>query len=390
MTARANDTVERFVLSVDEQELVDLKQRLRIARFPDDDPAPGWRHGVPVAEMKRLRDYWLNQYDWRRCERRLNDIGQFKTVIDGLGVHFLHARSPEPNALPLVLTHGWPGSVVEFLKVIGPLTNPTAHGGEAADAFHVIAPSLPGYGFSDSAPAADWDPRPVAKVWRKLMQRLGYDRYVAQGGDWGSAVTVELGMLAPPELLGVHVNMMAVIPDTDDLATLTEKEKKLLADQAEFRARGTGYSEIQRTRPQTLGYGLADSPIGQAAWVYEKFWDWSDCNGHPLNSFTLDELLDNIMLYWLPNRGASSGRIYAATMGPDADGYYRNGFQPLSLPVGVSVFPKEMSRPSRRWAEKKFSNLIHWNELDRGGHFAAFEVPELYVNEIRTCFRKLR
>jgi len=384
------DTVEKFVLAVDEQELVDLKQRLRIARFPDEAPVNDWRQGVPVGEMKRLRDYWMNEYDWRRCERALNDVGQFKTVIDGVGIHFLHVRSPEPDALPLVLTHGWPGSVIEFLKVIGPLTNPTAHGGKASDAFHIVAPSLPGFGFSDSPPGPDWDPRPIAKIWHKLMKRLGYDRYVAQGGDWGSAVSVELGVLAPPELLGIHVNMMAVIPDADDLANLTEKEKGLLADQKNWHARGTGYSELQRTRPQTVGYALADSPLGQAAWIYEKFWDWSDCGDHPLNSFSMDEVLDNIMLYWLPNRGASSGRIYAATMGPDADGYYKGGFHPVALPTGVSVFPKEMSRASRRWVEKKFSNLIHWNELERGGHFAAFEQPGLFVDEVRACFRKLR
>ena len=385
-----SELIEPFVLSVKEEELAELKCRLRMTRWPEAAPVPGWQQGVPLGEMQRLRDYWLNTYDWRRCERMLNGFGQFRTVIDGTAIHFIHARSPEPTALPIVITHGWPGSVIEFCKVIDPLVNPAAHGGDARDAFHVIVPSLPGFGFSDNPPSIDWGDQRIARAWLTLLRRLGYRRFVAQGGDWGAAVTVELAALEAPELLGIHLNMAIVLPDKNDMDNLTEKERQLLADLANFVRDGRGYSEQQRTKPQTLGYALAESPMGQAAWIYDKYRDWSDCDGDPLNSFSLDEMLDNIMLYWLPNHGASAARLYA-TVQPEAwERSGTTGFRPLSLPVGVSVYPKEMYRTSRRWAEKRYSQLIYWNEPERGGHFAAFEEPASFVNEMRNCFRPLR
>ena len=384
----ASNEVEPFHLSIAEEALSDLKQRLAMTRLPDASPLPGWQQGVPLVEIQNLRDYWIRTYDWRRCEKMLNDFGQFRTVIDGVGIHFLHIRSPEPNALPLILTHGWPGSVVEFWKVIGPLTDPRSHGGKAEDAFHLVVPSLPGYGFSDAPP--NWDTLHIAKAWRTLMARLGYARYVAQGGDWGAAVTAELAALEPPQLAGIHLNLVMVIPDETDLANLTETEKEIIARNTEFNDNGQGYADQQRTKPQTLGYALADSPIGQAAWIYDKYRDWSDCDGDPRNTFSMDEMLDNIMMYWLPNRSASSARLYAAVIGPNAEGRFAAGFVPLSLPVGVTMYPKEVMCASRRWVEKTFSRLIYWNEPHRGGHFAAFERPASFVTEMRDCFCSLR
>jgi pimeloyl-ACP methyl ester carboxylesterase len=314
----------------------------------------------------------------------LNGFGQYRTEIDGLGIHFLHIRSPEANATPLLLTHGWPGSVIEFHKVIGPLSDPAAHGGDARDAFHLVIPSLPGYGFSDKPAAKGWGVRRIARAWLMLMKRLGYERFIAQGGDWGAAVTTALGVMHPPELQAIHVNMPIAFPDPAEMAGWTPEEAETAAAFQRFADEETGYSTQQRTRPQTLGYGLTDSPAGQAAWVYEKFHAWTDCNGDPANALTADEMLDNIMLYWLPATGASSARLYWESMG--------SAFQPgtTNVPTGISIFPKEITRPSRRWAEKTYSNIVHWNVLDRGGHFAAFEQPDLFVQELRDCFRKIR
>jgi pimeloyl-ACP methyl ester carboxylesterase len=334
--------------------------------------------------VRSLCDHWRGGYDWRRCEARLNGLGQFNTEIDGLNIHFLHVRWPHPDALPLVITHGWPGSVMEFMKVIGPLTDPTAHGGSAADAFHVVAPSLPGYGFSDKPAKAGWGVPRIAGAWITLMERLGYDRWVAQGGDWGSAVTTAIGVARPPACAAIHVNMPLAFPtDAADRADPTPREQAALAAMAYYQEKDSGYSKEQSTRPQTLGYGLVDSPAGQAAWIYEKYWAWTDHKGTPEDALTPDEMLDNIMLYWLPRAGASSARLYWESFGAFAS-------TQLDLPVGVSIYPKEIFRPSRRWAEKKMSNIIHWNELDKGGHFAAWEQPDLFVQEIRDCFRKVR
>ncbi len=377
------EAITPFTLGVEQDALDDLNRRLDQARWPEKETVDDWTQGSPLAKVQALCRHWRHGYDWRRCEARLNALGQFKTEIDGLGIHFLHVRSPHPNALPLLITHGWPGSVIEFMKVIGPLTDPVAHGGKASDAFHVIAPSLPGYGFSEKPAANGWGLPRIAGAWIQLMARLGYDRWVAQGGDWGSAVTTVIGLIRPPGCAAIHVNMPLVFPPPEEIVDPTPAEQAALASLAYYQDKDSGYSKQQSTRPQSVGYGLVDSPVGQAAWIYEKLWAWTDNKGAPEDVLTQDEMLDNIMLYWLPGTGASSARLYWESFGE-----FRA--VPLELPVGVSIFPKEIFRASRRWAEKYMSNLIHWNELDRGGHFAAWEQPELYVNEIRTCFAKVR
>jgi pimeloyl-ACP methyl ester carboxylesterase len=285
--------------------------------------------------------------------------------------------------MPLVITHGWPGSIVEFHKVIEPLTNPTAFGGDARDAFHVVAPSLPGYGFSGKPARSGWSVQRIARAWSALMPRLGYARYAAQGGDWGAMVTTCIGIQDPDNCLGIHLNMPIAPPDPATMGDLTDKEKSALAGMQHYNDWDSGYSKQQSTRPQTLGYGLTDSPAGQAAWIVEKFWSWTDCDGHPENVLTRDELLDNVMLYWLPANAASSARLYW-------ESFRTPPMDPIAIPVGCSIFPKEIFRTSRRWAEKRFSKLIHFNEMAKGGHFAAFEQPEAFVGEVRECFRKLR
>jgi len=386
----ATDAITSFTIAIDEQALDDLRRRLVNIRWPEEAPAPLWQQGVPVSEMKRLCDYWLKHYDWRRCERMLNGFAQFRTAIDGVDIHFLHVRSPEPNALPMVMTHGWPGSVVEFHKVIGPLTNPTAHGGHANDAFDLIVPSLPGFGFSGNPNSTGWSVTKIAEAWLALVKRLGYTNFVAQGGDVGALVSTEMGKLAPPELKGIHINFAIAFPEESEMENLSEREKKAIADFKHMGEYGRGYSEIQRTKPQTLGYSLADSPVGQAAWIYEKFHAWSDCNGDPTSVFSFDEILDNIMLYWLPCHGASAARIYATRLPHDWRGNDNGGYTTQNVPLGVSVFPKEIFRPARRWMERKYGPLMYWNEVERGGHFAALEQPALFIDEIRACFRPLR
>jgi pimeloyl-ACP methyl ester carboxylesterase len=338
---------------------------------------------VRRARVQALCEYWAEDYDWRRCEKTLNALGQYRTVIDGLGFHFLHVRSPRADALPLILTHGWPGSVVEFLKVIGPLTDPERHGGDPAQAFHVVVPSLPGFGFSDKPTTTGWNVERIASAWIVLMRRLGYTRFVAQGGDWGAAVTTAIGMARPPECAGIHLNMPIIFPEAADFAQLTEAEQATVASMQFYEKKDSGYAKQQQTRPQTLGYGLTDSPAGQAAWIYEKFYAWTDNDGTPESALSRDQMLDNIMLYWLQSTAASSARLYWES----ADSFKARS---LDIPIGVSVFPKEIFRPSRRWAERSYKNIIHWNEPARGGHFAAFEQPEIFVNEIRACFRGLR
>lgn len=376
-------SISEFRLSIADAQLADLKTRLRLTRWPEKEAVDDWAQGVPLEQAKRLVDYWLTRYDWRRCETMLNGFGQFMTQIDGLPIHFLHVRSPHRNAMPLVLSHGWPGSVVEFHKVLGPLTDPTAYGGRAEDAFHVVAPSLPGYGFSGKPAKAGWSVQKIAKAWSELMPRLGYARYVAQGGDWGAAVTTALGALKPPPLAAIHVNLPIVLPKNPGAAP-SPAEAEMLAALQQYERWDSGYSKQQATRPQTLGYGLADSPAGQAMWIFEKFWKWTDCDGDPLNVLSYDELLDNIMLYWLPNCGASSARLYWES--------FHGAFAAvrLEVPAGCSIFAKEIYRAPRSWAEQCMSKLIYWNELPKGGHFAAFEQPGLFVEELRNCFRLVR
>ncbi len=378
-----SEEIVPFRIAATDDELADLRRRLQATRWPDREVVTDWTQGIPLAYTQDVCRYWADEYDWRAREARLNEFDQYRTTIDGLGIHFLHLRSPHAEALPLVMTHGWPGSIVEFHKVIGPLIDPPAHGGDAADAFHVVCPSLPGYGFSDKPTASGWGVEKIADTWATLMARLGYERYVAQGGDWGSMVTTLIGIQDPGHCAGIHVNMPVVGPDPETMNDLTELEQSALAGFQHYNDWDSGYSKQQSTRPQTLGYGLVDSPAGQAAWILEKFWSWTDCNGHPENVLTRDELLDNVMLYWLPGAGASSARLYWESFGkPNLDA--------VSVPSGCSIFPKEIMRTSRRWAEKRFTNLVYWNELDRGGHFAAFEQPEVFVGEVRACFRNMR
>ncbi|MCK9382471.1 MAG: epoxide hydrolase [Sulfuritalea sp.] len=378
-----SESIDPFKLAVTDETLADLRSRLANTRWPDRETVGDWSQGVPLDRIKALCDYWARDYDWRHCEARLNGFGQYHTSIDGLRIHFLHVRSPSPDAVPLILTHGWPGSVVEFLDVIGPLTDPVAHGGNAADAFHVVIPSLPGYGFSDKPATTGWGVERIAAAWIALMTRLGYQRFLAQGGDWGAAVTSAIGMLAPPECVGIHLNMPLIYPGKDDLLHLTAAEQASVASMKFYRQSDSGYAKLQRTRPQTLAYGLTDSPAAQAAWIYEKFYAWTDNRGEPESALTRDAMLDNIMLYWLPATAASAARLYWESLA-----FFKT--TPLALPVGVTIYPKEFSRPSRRWAERHFANIIHWNETEKGGHFAAFEQPALFVTELRNCFRKIR
>ncbi len=375
--------IEPFWLSVAEEDLADLRVRLGRTRWPERETVTDAGQGVLLGDAQDLCAYWRDSYDWRRCEARLNALGQFRTSIDGLGIHFLHVRSPEPDAIPLIMTHGWPGSVVEFLKVIGPLSDPAAHGGKAADAFHVVVPSLPGYGFSDRPSEAGWSVQRIAAAWITLMRRLGYDRFVAQGGDWGSAVTSAMAEIRLPELAAIHLNFVIATPAPEDLASLSDKEKLVLADLQRFNLEGQGYAAIQRTRPQTLGYGLTDLPAGQATWIFDKLAEWTDSGGNPLSVLSYDDILDNIMLYWLPGNAASSARLYW-------ESHRDFAANPTDLPTGCSIFPGEIIRPSRAWAERKYPNLIHWGEPPRGGHFAAFEQPAMFVDEIRTAFETLR
>jgi len=372
-----------FRIEATEAELDDLKRRLAATRWPEPETVGDWSQGIPLSYVQEVCGYWAKEYDWREREARLNRFAQFKTEVDGLGIHFVHARSPHADALPLLITHGWPGSIVEFHKVIEPLTDPTAHGGAAADAFHVVCPSLPGYGFSDKPTASGWGVGRIADAWGQLMRRLGYERYLAQGGDWGAMVTTCIGAQDPDGCAGIHLNMPIALPDPETLADLSEAEKSAMASMQHYEQWDSGYSKQQSTRPQTLGYGLVDSPAGQAAWILEKFWSWTDCDGHPEKVLTRDELLDNVMLYWLPAAAASSARLYW-------ESFRSPSMDPVKVPVGCSIFPKEIFRTSKRWAEKRFDELIHWNELNKGGHFAAFEQPESFIDEVRTCFRSLR
>jgi epoxide hydrolase len=370
----------------------DLRRRLATARWPERETVDDWSQGVRLDFVRDLARYWCDNYDFEAAEKRLNAWPQFTTPIDDLDIHFLHARSPEPDALPLVMSHGWPGTVVEFLDVIGPLADPVAHGGSASEAFHVVCPSLPGYGFSDKPTTTGHGIPWIAEAWQTLMDRLGYARYAAQGGDWGSAITCVLGEAHPDRVVGIHITMPTIPlgPLTDDS---TDEERRNYDDFERHTQWGTGYQYQQSTRPQTLGYGLADSPIGQLAWVVEKFWAWTDCDGDPYRIFTRDQLLDNATVYWMTGTGASSARLYWESAGPAAatnGTALAPGMGVVTVATGCSVFPKEIRRPSRRWAESRFTNIQYWNEPLKGGHFSAFEQPQIFVDEVRSSFRALR
>ena len=371
-----------------QQQLDDLNRRLAHTRWPDAETVDDTSQGPPLAKVRALADRWRAGYDWRRCEALLNGFGQHRTEIDGLGIHFLHIRSPEPDALPLIMTHGWPGSVLEFRDVIGPLTDPRAHGGEARDAFHLVIPSLPGFGFSDRPTATGWNIDRISDAWITLMNRLGYDRWAAQGGDWGASVTTALGYKAPQGLVGIHLNMAMFQPTDEERDQATPDEQAMLDDAKRYDQQFSGYYKLQNSRPQSIGFSLADSPVGLAAWVYALFQDVSDSGGEPESVFTLDQMIDDIMLYWLPNTGASSARLYWEGMQEMIEGGMPSA--PMPTPTSISMFPGEQVRLSRRWAESRFAKLIHFNELERGGHFAALEQPLAFVSELRSTFERLR
>ena len=390
VNTNSSDTALRpFRIAIPQADLDDLRERLARTRWPDELPGAGWSYGVPLDYVQELAAYWRDGYDWHRWEATLNAYPQFTTEIDGQTVHFLHVRSPEPAALPLLLTHGWPGSVAEFLDVIGPLSDPRAHGGDPADAFHLVIPSLPGFGFSGPTHEAGWASGRIARAWAELMRRLGYDRYGAQGGDMGALVSPELGRVDPDHVAGVHVNAATVgfIPfgpvDPAELATFTEAEKGCLERLNRFLSDGNGYFQIQATRPQTVAYGLADSPAGQLAWIVEKFKEWTHpSTALPEEAIDRDHILTNVMLYWLTGTAASSARLYYENMHSGSWGQ-----QPGTTPTGVAVFAEDIA--IRRYGERG-NNIVHWSEFDRGGHFAAMEAPELLTGDIRTFFRPLR
>ena len=386
--ASSNGSVRQFTLAIPRAQLVDLQDRLGKTRWPDKETVEDTQQGPPLADIRRLAERWRNGYDWRSCERLLNGLGQHITRIDGIDIHFLHIRSKERGALPLLLTHGWPGSVLEFRHVIGPLTDPVAHGGKASDAFDVIIPSLPGHGFSGKPTTTGWNNERIAKAWIILMQRLGYTRWAAQGGDRGAQITTRLGYMQPRGLVGIHLNLVEYMPSEAEKASATPAEKKILADMQFYGENLSGYNAIQSKHPQSIAYAVADSPIGQAAWIYQMLQDVSDSGGHPERVFKLDEMIDDIMLYWLPNAGPSSARLYWETA--QEKPRLVTVEEPMPVPAGVSMFPGEKARISKRWAEPRFAKLVHFNDLPKGGHFAAWEQPVAFVDELRATFRSVR
>jgi pimeloyl-ACP methyl ester carboxylesterase len=385
-TTPSGGTVVPFRVAVPQAALDDLKLRLRMVRWPEKETVGDWSQGVPLAKARALVDHWRDRYDWRKLEARLNAHPQFRTSIDGLGIHFIHVKSRHANALPILLTHGWPGSILEFLDVIGPLTDPTRHGGKAEDAFHVVIPSMPGFGFSDKPADTGWDVVRTAKAWGVLMQRLGYTKWVAQGGDWGSGVTHALGHVRPSGLVAAHVNWPLVFPEQMP-AKPTPEEQAAYAAAGRFANEEFGYFKEQATRPQTVGYALADSPVGQAMWIYEKFQAWTDNRGNPEDALSMDAMLDDITLYWLTNTGASSARIYWQNSQGKPAGFSAGR---IELPMAATIFPREIYRAPKAWAQALWPNMIYWNEVDRGGHFAGFEQPRLFSEEMRKAFRSVR
>jgi len=375
--------IHPFRLAVPQEQLDDLNRRLDTTRWAERETVDDWSQGTPLAVLRDLVGYWRSEYDWRRCEAQLNALGQSISEIDGLDIHFLHVRSPQEGALPLLLTHGWPGSVAEFLRVAGPLSDPVAHGGRAEDAFHLVIPSLPGYGFSAKPARAGWGVERIARAWAELMRRLGYDHWVAQGGDWGAFTTYVIGMQAPAGCRGIHLNMPIGGPTRHARENPTPEEERAFERMAYYQEWDSGYAKQQQTRPQTLGYGLVDSPVGLAGWIFEKLHGWSDNGGDTCAVLGRDAVLDNIMLYWLPATGASAARLYWESFARIKPGE-------ITLPAGISVFPKEITPSPRAWVERRMKNIVHWNELPRGGHFAAWEQPHLFVDELRECFRPMR
>ncbi|MGZ3397366.1 MAG: epoxide hydrolase family protein [Isosphaeraceae bacterium] len=385
MSTDPGASINPFRVDIPESDLLDLRDRLARTRWPTELPGSGWDRGVPVDYLQDLTRYWRDDYDWRKHEAQLNQHPQSTTTIDRQNVHFLHVRSPEPAALPLIITHGWPGSIVEFLDIIGPLTDPAAHGGDPADAFHVVAPSIPGFGFSGPIREAGWDTARVAQAWAELMSRLGYERYGAQGGDTGALVSPQLGRIDPDHVVGVHVNSLVTFPSgqTGELDDLADADQKRLELMQRWQNELSGYAILQSTRPQTLAYALTDSPVGQLAWIVEKFKDWTDPAAElPEDAVDRDRLLTDVSVYWLTATAGSSANIYyegARSWGQTAE--------PSAVPTGVAVFPMDVT--IRPIAEREH-NIVRWSEFDRGGHFAAMEAPDLLLDDMRAFFRPLR
>jgi pimeloyl-ACP methyl ester carboxylesterase len=398
LAAAEDKTIRPFRVSIPDAALVDLKRRIAATRWPERESVDDFSQGVQLERLRPLVQYWGAKHDWRKAEAKLNALPNFVTTIDGLNVHFIHVRSRHPNAMPLLMTHGWPGSVFELLKVVDPLTNPTAHGGRAEDAFHLVLPSYPGYGFSEKpTKATAWGPDHVGRAFHELMQRLGYQQYVSQGGDWGAIISEVMAVQAPLGLLGIHINMPGTVPASvlrlvrnrePAPASFSDAEKKAFAGLEYFYHKGFGYAEMMNTRPQTLGYSLADSPVGMLAFFYDKLTEWTYTDRQPEKVLSYDDMLDNVTLYWVTNTGTSSSRSYwdAAQGG----GGPFNAFEITKVPVAVTIFPGEIYRAPKSWGEQAFKKLIYWNEVDKGGHFAAWEVPQLFSQEIRAAFRSLR
>ena len=381
------NSIRPFQINIPESELNQLSDRLKSTRWPDAETVSSWDQGIPLDYAKSLANYWINEYDWRRCEKMLNQWPNYMTSIEDIDIHFIHKPSPHPDALPIIISHGWPGSVIEFCKVIDALTEPEKYGGDAKDAFSVVIPSLPGYGFSDKPKTPGTSVEKIGRMWGQLMRTIGYKEYVAQGGDWGAIISQSMGITEVENCKAIHLNMPIVMPDPETMNELSEKEQSALDAMNYYNEWDSGYSKQQSTRPQTVAYGLSDSPVGQMSWIIEKFYSWTDCVQEGEKKLetvlTKDELLDNVMIFWLTNSSASSARLYW-------ESFNNPNFDPINIPTGCSQFPKEIFQCSRRWAEKRFSKLIYWNELDRGGHFAAFERPDTFVEELRNCFRSIR
>ena len=391
--ATQGSAIRPFRVEIPEDALTDLRRRIAATRWPGKETVANQSQGVQLARLQALVRYWGTDYDWRKVEAKLNAQPLFVTEIDGLDIQFIHVRSKHDNALPLIMTHGWPGSILELMKVIGPLTDPTAHGGSAEDAFHLVVPSLPGFGFSGKPTATGWGSDHIARAWGELMARLGYKRFVSQGGDCGSVISHRMAMQAVPGLIGIHVNMPATVPaELQPLlaqglpapAGLPDREKAAYDQLNDFYQNNTGYSAMMVTRPQTVGYALADSPVGQAAWMYDKIAQWTYSGGDPEKSLTRDEILDDISLYWLTDSATSAAQIYWED--------HSNNFNAvdISLPAAVTIFPGEIYRAPRSWVERAYHTLIYFNEVDKGGHFAAWEEPQLLAAEVRAAFRSLR
>lgn len=396
--ADADDSIRPFSIHVPQSQLTDLRQRIAMTAWPDKETVTDTSQGVQLATVQSLVKYWGDGYDWRKVEKTLNALPEFLTTIDGVDIQFIHVRSREPNAMPLILTHGWPGSPLEFIKSIGPLTDPVAHGGRAEDAFDVVIPAIPGYGFSGKPTELGWNPERVAKAWDVLMKRLGYTHYVSQGGDHGSVISDALARQAPPGLLGIHLNMPATIPANlvkginsgePAPADLPPDERRAYNQLSTFFGRNAAYGGMMVTRPQTIGYLLADSPAGTAAWMYEKIAEWTDSNGQPERVLTRDAILDDITLYWLTNTGASSSRFYWENNNNNFSAAAQKTAT-IKVPVAVTVFPHEIYRAPKNWTEQAYPSLYYFHEADKGGHFAAWEQPELFSKELREAFRPLR